>query len=346
MRRQFHRLTVAGIDRLTAESVAVTFSVPAPLGGEFAFRAGQHLTLRRDCDGADVRRSYSICSPEGGPLRVAIKAVPSGVFSSYALAGLGVGDEVEVLPPLGTFTLGAEPEAHYGFVAAGSGITPVFSLAATALARGSACTLVYGNRGSASVMFLDELADLKDRYPTRFQLIHVLSQEAGALAPGRLSADSLQRILKGAVPFGEIGAWYLCGPYGLVTMASEVLAALGAPAVHTELFFVEESPPAVTSAIPAAEANSSKVLVRLDGRESLVDVSPGERILDAALRIRPELPFACKGGVCSTCRAKVTDGEVRMDRNYALEPSELAAGYVLTCQSHPVTAELTVDYDA
>jgi ring-1,2-phenylacetyl-CoA epoxidase subunit PaaE len=360
-RPQFHDLTVAAVDRLTDDAVAVTLAVPQELREVFTFRAGQHLTVRRMEDGQDVRRSYSICSTPAelaatGRLRIGVKQVPGGVFSRYATTTLRPGDPISVLPPLGHFTtdFDADRRRHYAAVVAGSGITPVLSLVATALATepSSTVTLVYGNRYARSVMFAEELADLKDRYPTRLHLVHVLSREPGgsALLSGRLDAPRLAAILDRLVVPSTVDEWFLCGPYGLVTDAREVLGGLGVPdtAVHTELFHVEDAP-AVSRRVPdepGPASGGATLTVVLDGRESTVAMAPGERVLDAALRVRPELPFACKGGVCSTCRARLVQGEVRMARNYALEPAEVAAGYVLTCQSSPVTGAVTVDYDA
>ncbi len=356
-RPQFHDLTVAAVDRLTDDAVAVTFAVPEDLRETFAFRAGQHLTVRRIEDGQDVRRSYSICSTPAelaaaGRLRIGVKQVPGGVFSRYATSALRPGDAVSVLPPLGHFTtdFDAGRARHYAAIVAGSGITPVLSIVATALATEphSTVTLLYGNRYARSVMFVEELADLKDRYPTRLHLVHVLSREPGgsALLSGRLDAARLSGILSNFLDPSTVDEWFLCGPYGLVTDAREVLGGLGVPdaRVRTELFHVEEAP-AVTRRAPEESGPGATLTVMLDGRESTVAMEPGERVLDAALRVRPELPFACKGGVCSTCRARLVRGEVRMARNYALEPAEVADGYVLTCQSSPVTDELTVDYD-
>jgi ring-1,2-phenylacetyl-CoA epoxidase subunit PaaE len=355
-RLEFHPLRVAAVDRLTDDAVSVTFDVPPELRAEYAFAAGQHLTLRRVVDGADVRRSYSICAgATGGVLRVAIKGVPGGVFSTHALTALRPGDVVDVLTPTGTFTTAFDParSRHYAAVAAGSGITPVLSLIATALAvePASRCTLLYGNRTTGSVMFLEELADLKDRYPDRLHLVHVLSREAGEveLFHGRLDADRLGRILDTLLPPSEVDEWFLCGPYGMVTGAQRLLAERGAPAsaVHVELFFVEDAPVERAAEEEAAAAlGSSEVTIVLDGRSTTLSMGGEEKVLDAALRVRGELPFACKGGVCSTCRARVVEGEVRMDRNYALEPEEVAAGYVLTCQSHPTTEKVVLDYDA
>ncbi len=356
-RPQFHDLTVAAVDRLTEDAVAVTFAVPEELRETFAFRAGQHLTVRRIENGQDVRRSYSICSTPAeltanGLLRIGVKQVPGGVFSRYATSTLRPGDPISVLPPLGHFTtdFAADRRRHYAAIVAGSGITPVLSLVATALATepSSTVTVLYGNRYARSVMFAEELADLKDRYPGRLHLVHVLSREPGgsALLSGRLDGPRLAEILDRLVDPSTVDEWFLCGPYGLVTDAREVLGRLGVPdaRVRTELFHVEDAPAAPRR--PSEEPGAGATLtVLLDGRESTVAMAPDERVLDAALRVRPELPYACKGGVCSTCRARLVQGEVRMARNYALEPAEVAAGYVLTCQSSPVTGAVTVDYD-
>ncbi|HEX5541772.1 MAG TPA: 1,2-phenylacetyl-CoA epoxidase subunit PaaE [Micromonospora sp.] len=356
----FHPLPVTAVDRLTDDAVAITFAVPADLREVFAFRAGQHLTVRRfeGPAGEEVRRSYSICSTPGdlaerGQLRIGVKQIPDGAFSRFAATALHAGDVVDVLPPLGHFTTTFNPDRarHYAAVAAGSGITPVLSLVATALAvePASTFTLVYGNRYARSVMFAEELADLKNRYPTRLHLIHVLSREPGEapLLSGRIDADRLNRLLDTLVPAGRIDEWFLCGPYGLVIDARRVLAERGVreKAVHTELFHVDE-PPAPPQRPTTAEAGDTEVTIILDGRASGFRMRRDDRVLDAALKVRGELPYACKGGVCSTCRAKVVEGEVSMARNYALEPDELAHGYVLTCQSSPTTDRLIVDYDA
>lgn len=363
-RPQWHRLTVADIERLTDEAVSVTFSVPEALRSTFDFVAGQHLTLRRtDAAGEEVRRSYSICSTgttlrRDGFLRVGIKQIPDGEFSGYANAGLSVGDEVEVLPPLGSFG-GASAQRwhdgdvqkrHYAGIVAGSGITPVMSIAATALETepDSRVTLLFGNRSASSVMFADELADLKDRFGGRLHLVHVLSREpqASRLLHGRLDPERLAEVFESLVPPDTVDEWYLCGPYGLVTGARQALTDAGVPAsaVHTELFFAEEVPPP-----PRAETRAeggTALTVVLDGRSSTVTMRPDEPVLDAALRVRGELPYACKGGVCATCRAKLVDGKVHMARNFALDEADLDAGYVLTCQSRPETDEVVVDYDA
>jgi ring-1,2-phenylacetyl-CoA epoxidase subunit PaaE len=356
----FHKLTVAEITHLTEDAVAVTFDVPPPLREAFRFSAGQHLTVRRIApDEPEVRRSYSICSTpaevaEHGRLRIGVKQVPGGSFSTFATSELRVGDVVEVLPPLGHFTTAFDParQRHYAAIAAGSGITPVLSLVTTGLAvePRSRFTLLYGNRYARSVMFAEELADLKDRYPTRLHLVHVLSREPreAQLLSGRLDADRLRRLFDTLVDASTVDEWFLCGPYALVLDARAVLAERGVPdaAVHTELFHVEDVPVRPREPRPtAARGGGAQVTILLDGRASTFTMGPDERVLDAAMRVRPELPYSCKGGVCSTCRAKVVDGRVQMARNFALEPDEVARGYVLTCQSSPLTDRLVVDYD-
>jgi ring-1,2-phenylacetyl-CoA epoxidase subunit PaaE len=285
---------------------------------------------------------------------VGVRQIRDGVFSNYAANKMREGERIDVLAPLGHFTTSLDPSRsrHYAAIAAGSGITPVLSIMTTALAveLSSRFTLLYNNRSSSTVMFAEELADLKDRYPQRLHIVHVLSREAqqSALLSGRLDANRLRAILaSGLVATADIDEWFLCGPYGLVIDAQGVLAERGIPdrSVHTELFHVEEQPAPPRVAAPGAPA-AATVTITLDGRESTFTMAADERVLDAALRVRGELPFACKGGVCSTCRAKLISGEVTMAHNYSLEPDELAAGYVLTCQSSPVSAELVIDYDA
>ena len=355
-RPRFTPLTVAAVDELTDDSVAVAFAVPPQLREAFAFQPGQHLTIRRLTEGGEIRRSYSICSPpsllsERGEVRIGVRAVVGGEFSGFATKQLRAGDVIEVLPPLGHFGRSLSASGHFAAIAAGSGITPVLSLLATALPRGDRFTLLYGNRRAGTVMFAEELSDLKDRYPDRFHLVHVLSREPqlSPLLSGRLDGDRLRAILdSGLVSVDGVAQWYLCGPYGMVLDAQGVLAERGVPerTVHTELFHVEAEPAPPRAASSAEAAADVTVTIRLDGRESTFPMASDERVLDAALRVRGELPYACKGGVCSTCRAKVIEGAVTMAQNYALEPDELAAGYVLTCQSSPTTPRLVVDYDA
>ncbi|MCW2714974.1 MAG: phenylacetate-CoA oxygenase/reductase, PaaK subunit [Frankiales bacterium] len=349
----FRRLRVAAVDPLTRDSVAITFEVPPELREAFRFRPGQHLTLRREIAGQELRRTYSVCaSAAGGPLRVAVKLMEGGAFSTWVLQGLRAGDEVEVLPPAGSF--GPAPDAartrRYGLIAAGSGVTPVLSIAWTVLdvEPSSEVVLVYGNRTTGDVMFLEELADLKDRYPARLTVLHVLSREeqGSELLSGRIDRDRLQRLLATLVPAESVDEWYLCGPFGMVTEGRQTLldAGVDRSSVHVELFHADPPPPRERTHVAGTSALTT-VVVDLHGRTTTVQVDPdGGSVLDAVLAVRADAPYACKGGVCGTCRALCTFGAVEMDVNYALEPDELARGVVLTCQSHPTTPEVRLEY--
>jgi ring-1,2-phenylacetyl-CoA epoxidase subunit PaaE len=348
--QEFQPLTVAAVDRLCEDAAAVTFAVPAALAETYAFAPGQSLTLRRLIDGIDERRSYSICAPAGGPLRIGVREVPGGVFSRWLVHEVEPGDKVEVAAPTGGFTPDLTQPARHVLIGAGSGITPLLSIAASVLADPAAeVTLLYGNRRAGTVMFADELADLKDRHPARLQLVHVLSREPrdAELFSGRLDAARLTRLIPRLIPVSAVDHWWLCGPYGMITDARAVLSNFGVPAarVHLELFYVEDAPPEPAQH-EEAQSPGSTVTVILDGRSSTVPVPYGQSILDAATRVRPDMPFACKGGICGTCRARLVAGEVTMRRNFALEQSELDARFVLTCQSRPVSETATVDYDA
>ncbi len=350
-RVRFHELTVARVDSLCDDAVAVTFAVPPALAAEFDFRPGQSLTLRRFVGGQDERRSYSICAPAGEPPRIGVREVPGGAVSGWLVREVRPGDRVEVQPPSGSFTPDLAVPGRHVLIAAGSGITPVLSIAASALRdRRSEVTLLYGNRRADSVMFADEVADLKDAHPNQLQLAHVLSREPQEveLFSGRLDAARLRRLLPVLSDVADVDHWWLCGPYGMVTDAVGVLAELGVPAerVHRELFYVEETPPEQERHDEPPLTGGCEVTVVLDGRRTTATIPAGTAVLDGAQAARPDLPFACKGGVCGTCRAKIVSGEVRMRRNFALEQAELDAGFVLTCQSLPVTDQLTVDYDA
>jgi ring-1,2-phenylacetyl-CoA epoxidase subunit PaaE len=347
----FHSLAVADVERLTADSAAVTFAVPAHLRDAYAFKAGQSLTLRRTIDGTEHRRSYSICAPVGAAPRVGVREVPGGLFSSWLVRDLAVGDTVDVMTPSGAFQADPAASGRHLCIAAGSGITPVLSIAASALVNpGSQVTLLYGNRKTDTVMFAEELADLKNRYPDRLELVHVLSREPRdvELFSGRLDAGRLRRLLTLLVPLRSIDHVWLCGPFGLITDARAVLDELGFPRdrVHFELFFVDEPPPEVHHAEAVIEGRTSDVTIVLDGRTTTAAMPQDQPVLDAAAAIRSDLPFACKGGVCGTCRARVTAGKVDMRRNYALSDDEVERGFVLTCQSRPVSAAVTVDFDA
>ncbi len=359
-RARFHPLVVDGVDDLTDDAVQVTFAVPELLRDDYGYTAGQHLTLRAEVGGAELRRSYSICAPVSayadGRLRVAVKRLSGGAFSTWVHEHLRVGTVVEVMTPQGQFGAhaGGPASGHVVAVAAGSGITPVVSVVTTTLQDDptSTVTLLYGNQRAATVMFLEQLADLKDRYGTRLQLVHVLSREGQAeLLSGRLDPPRLARLLDAFVgaDLDEVTGWYVCGPAGMVTGARDLLAGRGVrpERVHLELFHVEDVAPVRTPEQVAADTRAATVLVTLDGRTSEVAMATREEsVLAATLRVRPDAPFACTGGVCGTCRARVVEGEVTMRHNYALEPDEVARGIVLACQSHPVTDLVRLTYDA
>ena len=353
---KFHPLTVAKIERETRDAVAITFAVPANLADAFRFAAGQHLTLRADIAGQDVRRSYSICSAaQDGVLRIAVKRNPGGVFSEWANEALKVGDVLDVMPPLGHFNVPLAPgqRRHYAGFAAGSGITPLLSLIKTTLAAEplSEFTLFYGNRASGTVMFKEELAALKDAYLTRFNLVHVLSREAQdiELLHGRIDRSKADALLAHWLDLAGVDNVFVCGPDGMMRAVADALKGRGFPEakVRIERF---------ATSIPRHEHKPGKahepghteceVTVVLDGATRTFTLRKGkESILEAGLKAGVELPYSCKGGVCSTCRAKLTAGEVDMDVNFALEDYEVARGFVLTCQSYPVTDKVCVDYD-
>jgi ring-1,2-phenylacetyl-CoA epoxidase subunit PaaE len=353
----FHPLTIAAIDPVTDDSVAITFEVPEQLRADYAFTQGQHLTIRTELAGDDVRRNYSICAPvSSGQLRVAVKRLPGGAFSEHALDVLQPGDVLDVMTPSGRFFTQLDPTntKHYVCVAAGSGITPVLSIVATTLETEphSQVTLVYANRTHKSVMFLEEVEDLKDSYPDRFQLIHVLSREPQEveLFSGRLDADRMARLLESLLPPDTVDEWFLCGPFDMVSDLRKLLISEGVAkkAVHAEVFHVESAGAVRRTPVQSAgPAEGAEVTITLDGRTSSFRLaSDGPVVLDAALAVRSDAPFACKGGVCGTCRAKVVEGSVEMDTNWALEPDEVERGYVLTCQSHPTADKVVLDYDA
>jgi ring-1,2-phenylacetyl-CoA epoxidase subunit PaaE len=353
-RTTFHGLTVSGVERLCDDAVAVGLAVPESLREVFAFEAGQSLTVRRMVDGVEHRRSYSICAPVGAAPRIGVREVPGGVVSSWLVREVRAGDTVEVQAPTGSFRADPAAGGRHLCLAAGSGITPVLSIAASVLQHPEArVTLIYGNRTSASVMFAEELADLKDRHPARLELVHVLSREPREveLLSGRLDAARLRQLFTTLVPLAGVDHVWLCGPFGTVVDARTVLAELGVPRdrVHAELFFVDEPPPQVRHDEQAGDpipGGTSAVTVVLDGRRTTTAVPRGRTVLDGTGGARHDLPYACRGGVCGTCRARVTDGEMAMRRNYALDEDEVARGFVLACQAVPVSDEVTVDFDA
>ncbi|TQK17549.1 ring-1,2-phenylacetyl-CoA epoxidase subunit PaaE [Microbacterium sp. SLBN-154] len=359
-RARFHTLEVSGVRRLTDDAVEVTFLVPPELDDEYAFLPGQHVALRAHLDGDELRRSYSLCRPPTpGSISVAIKRDVGGRFSTWAQTGLQPGAHIDVMSPQGSFTssLADLDGARVAGIAAGSGITPIMALATAVLGRSTSSrfTLVYANRSSADVMFLDDLADLKDRYPTRLAVHHVFSREerAAPLLSGRLDDERIRGIFSHVVLPDTVDEWFLCGPLELVDRCRTALTDAGVPRdrVRFELFTtgVEGSSASAVAPPPRPRADEPvhRIDLRLDGQSASVasPVHARETVLAAALRVRPDAPYSCSGGVCGTCRARLVDGAVTMDENYALEPDEIAAGYILTCQSRPTTERVVVDYD-
>jgi ring-1,2-phenylacetyl-CoA epoxidase subunit PaaE len=357
MSLHFHRLTVKAISKETADCVSVQFDVPASLEKEFAFSQGQSLTLRTSINGEEVRRNYSICSsPLENKLRVAIKKVDGGLFSSYANEQLKPGDVLEVMPPVGKFntTLHPDQQKNYFAFAAGSGITPVISLIKTTLAteKHSRFTLVFGNRNRGSVIFFEELESLKNQYMERFSLVHILSRERTdtELNFGRIDAGKLEELNR-LEAFSGVDEFFICGPEEMIFTVKDFLEkkGIGKKSIHFELFNTSGRQQS-TVHIPqtAATGPVSKISVKVDGRsfDVAIPLNSNTSILDAALQQGADLPFACKGGMCCTCKAKLLEGEVSMDVHWGLEDDEVAKGYILTCQSHPKTEKVVVDFDA
>ncbi|HEX4788302.1 MAG TPA: 2Fe-2S iron-sulfur cluster-binding protein [Actinospica sp.] len=362
MSLEFHPLRVAELDPLTPDSVRIILEVPAELSEAYRYVAGQHVSVRfktEDEHGAplELRRSYSLCCPpsEQAPrtLQIAVKRSAPGGFGDYAVRKLAVGDRLETLTPTGRFHAFPEPGTHHVAIVAGSGITPVYAILADRLAQdpNSRVSIVFGNRTTADVMFLEDLADLKDRYGARLNLLHVLSREERGipLLSGRIDEERLPGLLA-AIDAGAEDAYYLCGPTAMVAGAREVLAGLGAARVRFELF---DSGPRRTPAREVddgarqAEAPTAELTVTLGGRTSNCAMRPeDDSLLDAVLRARPDAPYSCTAGACGTCRARVRAGSVQMTHDYALEEAEKAAGFVLTCQSLPTSAAVELDFDA
>ncbi|MBC9072453.1 phenylacetate-CoA oxygenase/reductase subunit PaaK [Thauera sp. CAU 1555] len=353
MTPKFHPLKVAEVRRETADSVSLRFDVPAELADEYRFVQGQHLNIKASVDGEEVRRSYSICAGVGdGELRVAIKKIAGGRFSSWANGGIKAGDVLEVMTPEGRFHTPLDPAhaKHYVAFAAGSGITPILSLIKTTLAAEpkSRFTLVYGNRRQASVMFAEALEDIKNRYLARFTLYNLFSREEQEvpLFNGRLDAAKVSQFLDTLLPVGDIDEAFICGPGAMIDEVESALLAAGMSAdhIHLERFGVPDSAPA--HHVEAGDAPQATIVVVADGlRREMEFHASDPSILDVALRAGMDLPYSCKGGVCCTCRAKVVEGKVRMDKNYTLEQPDVDAGYVLTCQAHPLTERVVISFD-
>ena len=357
MAEHFHELRVAEVVPETDEANSILFEVPDELKSAFRFRAGQHLTLRADIGGEEVRRNYSLCvAPDAGELRVTVKRIAGGIFSNWVGDHLKPGDTLDVMTPHGSFTTDfnpAEARRYVGF-AGGSGITPVISLIRTALddEPKSQYTLFYGNRDSNSVIFLEALAALKDRYMGRFELYHFLSDEEGDvdLFNGMLDRETCDKAVELLVDEpGAVDAWFICGPGPMMDAAEGALVDRGIARdrIHIERFTAGRPSAALAAQMAALqeEAAGQAISVTLDGRTRKVEFSESN-ILDSARAAGLSAPFACKAGVCATCRAKVTRGKVEMAARYGLTDEEVAAGYVLTCQSVPVGDGVAVDYDA
>ncbi|MGO1182373.1 MAG: 1,2-phenylacetyl-CoA epoxidase subunit PaaE [Micrococcaceae bacterium] len=376
-RASFNALKVAEVRKLTADSVEVTFAIPEELQDDYDYLPGQYVALRATLDGHEVRRSYSICTePVPGEIRVAIKKDLGGLFSTWANEELAAGDTLEVMNPQGAFTskmqitsmndaeelaeaeVAKNPNTHLVAFAAGSGITPIMAIAKAVLgaSASSSFDLVYANRSAMDVMFAEELGDLKDKFPARLAIHHVLSREQriAPLMSGRIDEEKLNELLDQIIPVGSTDEWFLCGPFELVQMCRDTLAARGVPAekIRFELFTTgkPDRPAGHQGRAVVADPGGENVTIEfnLDGQSSRIEspASAGETVLNAALRVRPDTPFACAGGVCGTCRAKVVSGEFEMEENYALEKDEVDNGYVLTCQTRPTSSTLVVDFDA
>src|SRR6201997_2255268 len=352
---RFHRLAVNDLRRESADAVSLTFAIPQDLAEDYAFAPGQYLTLRTVIGGEEVRRSYSICSgPDDGELRIAVKKVDGGAFSSWAADELKAGDELDVMTPTGRFGVQPAPEqarTHVGF-AAGSGITPILSIVKGVLARepNSKFFLFYGNRTTEGMLFREALEELKDRFLQRLSVFHVISGEEQDLPVlhGRLDGDKVRVLLRSLVPAASIDHVFICGPTG---MSDELEAAcrdigIAEERIHVKRFVsgLGGKPRPKKIVEPSAPPKAFASLI-IDGKRKEVPVAEGEAILDAALRAGMDLPFACKGGMCSTCRAKLVEGEAQMEVNYSLEPWELEAGFILTCQARPLSDRVAIDYD-
>jgi ring-1,2-phenylacetyl-CoA epoxidase subunit PaaE len=361
MTETFHRLSVQSV-RPTADAVDVTLALPDTLASQFAFKPGQHVMVRATINGVVEQRSYSMCSPTGGPLRFGIKHIPGGLFSSWARDHLKVGDRLEVEPPKGRFVMpqASEPR-HVLLLAAGAGITPMLGMAADVLAHepASRVTLVFGNRTLASAMFLAELEDLKDRHATRFDLVHVLSGSGEAdasLLAGRITGEKLKALASQRIDVASVSRAFLCGPGSFIKETRNALFELGLPrdGVHHEFFagrsggaaMAAPAPAPVPQTIAARPAGTMTAVAILDGQRHAFPLAKGQHVLDAALKAGIKAPYSCTGGMCSTCRARVVDGTTTMTVNYSLEEWELQRGFVLTCQATATSDTLVIDYDA
>ncbi|HMO61947.1 MAG TPA: 2Fe-2S iron-sulfur cluster-binding protein [Ferruginibacter sp.] len=352
MALHFHTLTVKKIQKETADCVSICFEVPDALRETFKFTAGQNITLKARVDGTEIRRSYSICTaPHENELKIAVKKIPGGIFSNYANEQLQPGTVLEVLPPSGSFytPLHSGNKKQYTAFAAGSGITPVLALIKAILHTEpqSCITLVLSNKNSRSIIFLEELQALKNKYLHRLQLLFILTQEktGNSITEGRIDYTKMQALSK-LLPLAITSEFFICGPEPMIFCIRDFLLEKGIDAgkIHFELFGAGKQQPVSTPAAVQATINSV-IEIKYDGRIKTFTINNSSTILDAALREGADLPFACKGGMCCSCRARLTEGEVRMDVHWGLEEDEIKNGYILTCQSHPVTKKVTIDFD-
>src|ERR1700757_2400515 len=352
---RFHRLAVNDLRREASDAVSVTFAIPGELANDYAFAPGQYLTLRTTLDGEEVRRSYSICSgPDDGEIRIAVKKVDGGAFSNWAADELKCGDELDVMTPTGRFGVAPAPNearVYVGF-AAGSGITPILSIVKGVLARepNSRFFLFYGNRTAEGMLFREALEELKDRFLQRLSVFHVISGEEQDLPilHGRLDGEKVRGLLRSLVPVSTIDHVFICGPTGMSEELEVTCRDIGIAdeRIHVERFMSGlGGKPRPKAGVPPSAPPKAFASLIIDGKRREVPVAEGEAILDAALRAGVDLPFACKGGMCSTCRAKLVEGKAEMELNYSLEPWELKAGFILTCQAKPVSEKVVVDYD-
>jgi len=352
MKPSFHTLKIKEIRQETSDAVSISFEIPEELRPTFQYLPGQYLTLKANVNGEELRRSYSLCStPIENSWRVAVKRIENGKFSTYVNEVLKVGDNMDVMSPMGSFLLPSHTEnKNFVFFAAGSGITPVFSMVKNILVNDadSQVTLVYGNKGFNSIIFREDLEALKNRYMNRFRVIHILSRESlgNDLQKGRIDKEKTSHILQSLIQLDNIDGVFICGPEDMILGVKEAFieAGMDSKSIHFELFGT--STPVQPTTIVSEEVITSLVTVIVDGEVLDIPLASNDvNILDAALEAGADLPFACKGGVCCTCKAKIMEGSVKMDVNYALEPDEVEAGYILTCQSHPTSERLIVSFD-
>lgn len=355
MTPKFHSLVVQDVRKETSDTVSIAFEIPSGLADDYQFVSGQYITIKKVMNGEELRRSYSICTtPSCGELRVAVKRVDDGLFSSWATSELKAGETLEVMTPTGHFQLVPEISAtkSYLLFAAGSGITPIMSIAKNILENEpkSTVTLVYGNKGFASIIFREELEGLKNSHLNRFQLIHILSRESlgNPLQKGRIDKEKIELIRKTLLRGQSIDAVYTCGPEEMIHAVKDTMMESGVDEnnIHFELFGTKTAGSQAKAVIPQDQNVLAKVTIILDGDRIEVDLNTaGTSILEAGYQAGADLPFACKGGVCCTCKAKILEGSAVMDVNYALEKDEVEAGYILTCQAHPTSETLTVSFD-